>query len=87
MVFASRHSPHIPHHQSLMLIGRENLACLADGADEIHSLFAAQLLDLADFRLNAGIIGLIGARQGVQLLLTLIDLALLRRLVKHCFFF
>jgi hypothetical protein len=53
---------HTAHHQSLMLIVRENVARLADGLDEIHSLFDAQLLDLAEFLLNPGVIRLIGAR-------------------------
>ena len=57
LFLAGSHSP----HQSQMLIVRENIACLADGSDEIHSLFGAQLLDLPEFRLNPGIIRFIGA--------------------------
>jgi hypothetical protein len=62
-----------------MLIMRENVGGLPHRSDEIHALIGAQFLDLGYFCLNLSRIRLIGSRHHVQLLLGLIDAALLRR--------
>ena len=48
-------------HQSQMLFVRENLGCLADCLNEIHSFIGSQLLDLGDFGLDFRVVRLIGS--------------------------